>query len=64
MKIIDAHLHFDRNENFNQLAIRVGHENTAEHIREYFKKENIVHAIICYLSFWKSMDYGCSSSHR
>lgn len=46
MKIIDAHLHFDRNENFNQLAIRVGHENTAEHIREYFKKENIVHAIV------------------
>ncbi|MGI6095722.1 MAG: amidohydrolase family protein [Lachnospiraceae bacterium] len=46
MRIIDAHLHLHDNANFNQLAINVGHENTQEHLRDYFKKENIVHGIV------------------
>lgn len=57
MKIIDAHLHFHNNENFNALAKAVGHENTETHLREYFRKENIVHGIVMGNEGFKYQEY-------
>jgi len=47
MKIIDAHLHFCPGYgHFDELAREAGHENTAEHLRETYKKYNITCGIV------------------
>ena len=46
MKIIDAHIHFARTPYFAESARAAGHENTAEHLREVFLRNNIVMAVV------------------
>jgi predicted TIM-barrel fold metal-dependent hydrolase len=46
MKIIDAHLHFCDWEGFNEIAKAAGHVNSAEHLGQAYKENNIVHGIV------------------
>lgn len=47
MKIIDCHIHFrPENENFSLVAKNSGHENTEEHVREVFERNEVCHAIV------------------
>ena len=42
MKIIDAHFHFSKCESFDETAAAAGHENSAEHLLDVFRREGIV----------------------
>jgi len=47
MKVIDAHLHlFPSEPGTNALAERVGHENSAEHLRQVYRELGICHGVI------------------
>ncbi|MCL2124544.1 MAG: amidohydrolase family protein [Oscillospiraceae bacterium] len=47
MKIIDAHIHYQKsNPHFDLLAQQAGHENTEKHLRDTFAKEGICRAIV------------------
>ena len=46
MKIIDAHIHFYREEYFDQIAERAGHKNNPEHLREVYREHGIRHAVV------------------
>ncbi len=46
MKIIDAHIHFSKAEGFTRDALAAGHENTAPHIAETFRENNIAMGIV------------------
>lgn len=45
--IVDAHLHFVPEESyFGEIAVRAGHINTEEHLREQYEKLGIVHGVV------------------
>ena len=46
MKIIDAHLHFSKWEQFDAIARAAGHENSAEALGRVFAAEGIVHGVV------------------
>ncbi len=47
MKIIDAHFHMFGNSPFAaEMARAVGHENSAEHLRAYYREHGLVHGVI------------------
>ena len=46
MKIIDAHLHFCKEDYFDEIALAAGHENTAQHLAQEYRRLGIVHGII------------------
>lgn len=47
MKIIDAHLHlFPSSERTDEMARRVGHENSAAHLRAEYARLGIVHGVV------------------
>ncbi len=47
MRIIDAHFHMFGTSPFaDEMARKVGHENSAEHLREYYRSHGIVHGVI------------------
>lgn len=46
MKIIDAHLHLFPGEHGEQLAQRVGHHSSPEHLREIYGELGMVHGVI------------------
>ena len=47
MKIIDAHFHmFGPSPFADEMARAVGHENSAEHLRAYYRANGIVHGVI------------------
>lgn len=46
MRIIDAHLHFVNDFYFDRIAAAAGHENSAEHLREQYELQDIVHGIV------------------
>ena len=45
MKIIDAHMHFSDNPGFARVALAARHENTAAHLLQTFRENNIVFGI-------------------
>ena len=45
MKIIDAHIHFNRNDYFDQAAQEAGHLNDGSHLGEVFRQNHIVLAV-------------------
>ena len=45
MKIIDAHMHFYKIKGFDDLAVKAGHENTAESYLRACKENNVVLSI-------------------
>ena len=78
MRIIDAHIHFRPGEAyFDQLAISVGHQNSAVHLKKAFAEQNICHAIVMgnrglsiaehdypdFLSYCVGLDYSWVSSN-
>ena len=46
MKIIDAHLHFCKEDYFDEIALAAGHENTAQHLAQEYRRLGIVHGVI------------------
>ncbi len=47
MKVIDCHMHFrPQRESFSDTAKLSGHENTEEHLREFFMKNEICHGVV------------------
>ena len=47
MKIIDAHLHlFPSSPRTDEMAQKVGHENSTEHLRQVYGKLNMVHGVV------------------
>ncbi len=47
MKIIDAHFHMFGDSPFaDEMARAVGHENSFEHLRAYYREHDIVHGVI------------------
>ena len=46
MKIIDAHLHFCKEDYFDEIALAAGHENTAEHLEDAYQRLGIVHGVV------------------
>ena len=46
MKIIDAHLHFDRESYFNEVARAAGHENSAAHLEKCYAELGIARGIV------------------
>ena len=46
MKIIDAHLHFCKEDYFDEIALAAGHENTAQHLAQEYRRLSIVHGVI------------------
>ena len=46
MKIIDAHLHLFPGDHGEELAQRVGHHSSAEHLREVYRELDMVHGVI------------------
>ena len=45
MKIIDAHLHFCKEDYFDEIALAAGHENTAEHLEDAYQRLGVVHGV-------------------
>ena len=46
MKIIDAHIHFCRDEYFDRIAVAAGHENNAAHLEQQYANHDIVHGVV------------------
>lgn len=46
MKMIEAHLHFCKEDYFDEIALAAGHENTAEHLEAEYWRLGIVHGIV------------------
>ena len=46
MKIIDAHLHYEKDAYFDEIARAAHHENSEEHLREQYVQRGIVHGIV------------------
>lgn len=46
MKIIDAHLHYEKDAYFDEIARAAHHENSEEHLRERYVQRGIVHGIV------------------
>ena len=46
MKIIDAHLHYEKDAYFDEIARAEHHENSEEHLREQYVQRGIVHGIV------------------
>ena len=46
MRIIDAHLHFKRESYFDNIARAAGHENTAEHLAQEYRRLNIAGGVV------------------
>ncbi len=47
MKIIDAHFHLFGDSPFaDEMARAVGHENSVEHLRDYYRQRGIAHGVI------------------
>ena len=73
MKIIDAHIHFCREEYFDKIAEAAGHQNNAAHLKEQYAEHGIVHAVVMgnysldlaahdypeYLSYCIGLDSAC-----
>lgn len=45
MKIIDAHIHFSKIQGFDELAVRSGHRNNADHLMSEFDRLDIEAAV-------------------
>lgn len=46
MKIIDAHIHFCSEFDFDRLALAAGHENTERHLRSIYGELGLCHAVV------------------
>ncbi len=46
MKLIDAHVHFCRDEYFDRIAVAAGHENNTLHLQEEYARRDIVHGVV------------------
>lgn len=46
MKIIDAHLHFCKEDYFDEIALAAGHENTAERLEDAYQRLGVVHGVV------------------
>ena len=46
MKIIDAHIHYAKNEYFDQIAIDAGHTNSPEGVEKMYRDNRVVYAVV------------------
>lgn len=46
LRVIDSHLHFDKNQGFDQIAVVAGYENTEASLHQAFRDNHIVHGVV------------------